>query len=81
MAYSDFSTTDLIGARKLNELEGNNPIPTLYGCSTTGIEWRFLKLTNHTVTLDEHRYLITDLDKLLGILQQILDESRRAVAV
>lgn len=71
----------LLGARKLNELEGNIPLPTLYGCSTTGIEWRFLKLTNHTVTLDENRYLITDLNKLLGILQQILDESRRAVAV
>ncbi len=59
-------TAQLLGARKLNELEGNPPLATLYGCSTTGIEWRFLKLTDRTVTLDEDRYLITDLVKLLA---------------
>lgn len=74
-------TAQLLGARKLNELEGNMPLATLYGCSTTGIEWRFLRLTGSTVTLDEDRYLITDLAKLLGVLQQILDEARAAVAV
>ena len=70
----------LLGARKLNELEGNAPLPALFGCSTTGVEWRFLKLTDTVVTLDEDRYLITDLGKLLGVLQQILDESRQAVS-
>ena len=74
-------TAQLLGARRLNELEGNSALPTLYGCSTTGIEWRFLRLTDHTVTLDEDRYLITDLGKVLGVLQQILDESRSSVAV
>lgn len=73
-------TAQLLGARKLNELEGNPPLVTLYGCSTTGIEWRFLKLTGSTVTLDEDRYLITDLGKLLGVLQQILDEAQAAQA-
>ncbi len=74
-------TAQLLGARKLNELEGNPPLATLYGCSTTGIEWRFLKLTDRTVTLNEDRYLITDLAKLLGVLQQILDEARRTLVV
>ena len=74
-------TAQLLGARKLNELEGKPPLATLYGCSTTGIEWRFLKLTDRTVTLDEDRYLITDLGKLLGVLQQILDEARRTLVV
>ena len=73
-------TAQLLGARKLNELEGTSP-SVLYGCSTTGIEWRFLKLVGQTVTLDEDRYLITDLGKLLGVLQQILDESRKDAAV
>lgn len=74
-------TAQLLGARQLNEWEGNRPLATLYGCSTTGIEWRFMKLTGQTVTLDEDRYLITDLGKLLGILQQILDEARQATSV
>lgn len=30
----------LIGAKKLNELE-NNGVDTLYGCSTTSVAWRF----------------------------------------
>ena len=38
----------LIGAKKLNEAEGN-PIDTLYGCSTTGLEWRFLKYTDNQI--------------------------------
>ncbi|MEJ7661345.1 MAG: hypothetical protein WKG07_17950 [Hymenobacter sp.] len=36
-------SAQLVGARKLNDLEGNSPI-TLYGCATTGIEWRFLQV-------------------------------------
>ncbi len=66
----------LLGARQLNQLEGNTAPDTLYGCSTTGVEWRFLQLTGNVATLDEDRYLITDLGKLLGVLQQILDEAR-----
>lgn len=66
----------LIGAKKLNELEGND-IQTLYGCSTTGVEWRFLRLENNEVTIDEKRYLIADLPKLLGVLQTIVDTSRK----
>jgi len=62
----------LIGAKKFNELEGNKTINTLYGCSTTGIEWRFLKYENNLITIDENRYLLTELPKILGILQFII---------
>ena len=60
-------SAQLIGARKFNEIEGNN-IETLYGCSTTGIEWQFIKYENNIITMDENRYLLTDLKKILGIL-------------
>lgn len=63
----------LIGAKKFNELEGNKAIPILYGCSTTGIEWRFLKYENNIITIDESRYLLTELPKILGILQFIIE--------
>lgn len=65
----------LVGAARLNERE-NKVIPVLYGCATTGIEWRFLKFENQVFTLDESRYLISDLGKLLGVLQHIVDRTR-----
>jgi len=68
----------LIGASRLNEREKRVP-PTLYGCSTTGIEWRFLKFENQVFTLDEARYLISDPGKLLGVLQHIVDHTKPAV--
>lgn len=68
----------LIGASRLNEREKRVP-PTLYGCSTTGIEWRFLKFENQVFTLDEARYLISDPGKLLGVLQYIVDHTKPAV--
>lgn len=62
----------LIGARKLNEAEGN-VVDALYGCSTTGVEWRFLKHERSDISIDEDRFLISDLARLLGILQTIVD--------
>ncbi|HET9503701.1 MAG TPA: hypothetical protein VFO93_09175 [Hymenobacter sp.] len=64
----------LLGAAQLNS-RAQQPIVTLYGCSTTGLEWRFLRLELETMTLviDETRYLINETARLLGVLQQILD--------
>jgi hypothetical protein len=69
------ASAQLLGARKLNEQEAND-IPTLYGCVTTGIEWRFLTNRGHEITLDEKRYLISDPARLLGVLQHIVDRAR-----
>ena len=69
-------SAQLVGARKLNDLEGNSPT-TLYGCATTGIEWRFLKYEHNEIVLDKKRYLISELALLLGVLQTILDLSRQ----
>ncbi|MGI4872863.1 MAG: hypothetical protein ACRYFX_17020 [Janthinobacterium lividum] len=65
----------LIAARRSNEQE-KNPIHTLYGCSTTGIEWRFLKYEGNEFILDEQRYYLTQLPALLGALQAIVDVTR-----
>ena len=62
----------LLGAARLNERE-KKAIPTLYGCCTTGVEWLFLRFTANTFVLDEARYLINELPKLLGVLQRIID--------
>ena len=70
----------LVAARKLNELEGHSP-RTLFGCSTTGTEWRFLQYEGTNFIFDEGRYLVNELPSLLGILQRIVDLSREQVAV
>ncbi len=68
----------LVAARRLNEFEGN-PAQPLYGCSTTGIEWRFLKYEGNEFILDEQRYFLNDLPALLGALQAVVDAARNAV--
>lgn len=65
----------LIAARRLNEFEGN-PTQPLYGCSTTGVEWRFLKYEGTEFILDENRYYLAQLPALLGALQAIVDATR-----
>lgn len=70
------AAAQLIGAKMMNEAE-NKPVDTLYGCSTTGVEWRFLKYTDNQIILDKNRYLIKDLPELLGVLQYIIEESKK----
>jgi hypothetical protein len=65
----------LIGAQLYNQAEGIDT-PFLYGTSTTGDVWRFLKLENNTVYLDNQRYYLKDLPVLLGVLQSILNDSQ-----
>ena len=61
----------LIAARRLNELEGH-PNQPLYGCSTTGVEWRFLKHEGSDFILGEQRYYLRQLPALLGALQAVV---------
>jgi hypothetical protein len=63
----------LIGMRKFNQDEGIESSPVLFGASTTGVEWRFIRFDGSTFTIDEKRYLLSDLSTILGILQSIVD--------
>ena len=67
-------SAQLIGAKIFNEKEEYHS-PLLFGCSTTGIEWQFLKYTDNTITWDSHRYSLSNLPQLLGVLQHIVDET------
>jgi len=66
----------LIAANILNQKD-NYPFKTLFGCSTTGTEWRFLKLEDKTITLDIGRYYLNDLNQLLSILQHIVKQANQ----
>ncbi|MCU0444691.1 MAG: hypothetical protein MUE85_07205 [Microscillaceae bacterium] len=66
----------LIGAKKFNELE-NNDIEVIYGASTTGIEWRFMRFENNEIIIDEARYLISNLEGLLGVFESVIRETSK----
>ncbi len=61
------------GARIYNQKHGK-PIEIVWGCVTTGAEWLFLKLEKNIVYIDSERYYLSDLAKLLGVFQKIVNE-------
>ena len=58
---------EMIAAQKFNEIN-NQPIATIYGSVTNGTVWRFLQLTEQTVTIDFTDYPLPPVDVILGIL-------------
>lgn len=65
---------EMIAAKLFNEKEGNN-IPIIYGAVTTGIFWKFIKLSANTVCIDLKDYSIEDNpEKIIGILSSMLKQ-------
>lgn len=62
----------MLGARLFNQQEKND-MAHMYGCVTTGEDWQFLKLENNLILIDDNRYYINNIEKLLGVLQQIIN--------
>ncbi|MCB1192263.1 MAG: hypothetical protein H7A23_04405 [Leptospiraceae bacterium] len=60
----------IYGAKLFNEMEGKN-FPILYGCSTDGVEWQFIKFKDNIFYLESKIY--TDLREILGVWHAILD--------
>jgi hypothetical protein len=57
----------MVGAQRYNRRDGH-PVDPLYGCVTTGSLWRFLRLSDTTVTVDRIEYTLDRVEKILGIL-------------
>ena len=68
----------LLGAKIFNEKKGVN-LEKIYGCVTTGDEWLFMKLENDLI-VDEQKYYLVEINKLLGIFQQIVDYYKKITA-
>ena len=60
----------LIGARLYNQQDGQ-PADELFGCVTTGLEWKFLHLTGSVIRIDLDFYFINEIAQLLGVLNAI----------
>jgi len=60
----------LYGAKLFNETEGKH-FPVLYGCTSTGTDWQFIRFENDTFYVDSKIY--TDIREILGVWTFILD--------
>lgn len=55
-----------------NAREGK-PTPVVYGASSYGLAWQFLRLENDTVQVDTRFFTLENLPLILGALQHIVD--------
>ena len=69
-------TAQMIGARLYNE-QDNIHLPYLYGATTEGQKWRFIKLEGNTLTINEDYYTTHNLPLLLGFLQTIVEDMKK----
>ena len=68
---------EMIGAQQFNEKRGEK-IPVIYGASTSGVLWRFLRLTGTTVEIDLQDYHIDEPGRIVGILKSLIEEASKA---
>ena len=62
---------EMVASQRFNAEKGND-IRCIYGASTTGIEWQFLKLEEKHLHIDMVSYTIERCDRLLGILASMV---------
>ena len=60
----------MVGARLFNQNEGRQ-VEAVYGAVTSGSLWRFLRLVENTLSLDEKEHHISRLPVLLGALTRL----------
>ena len=64
---------EMLAAQRFNAEKGND-IPRVYGVSTTGTEWLFLKLEGKCLHIDMATYPIERCDRILGILVSMVEQ-------
>lgn len=61
---------EMVAVRLFNEREGT-PLSAVFGCVTSGNNWRFLKMEGATLFIDRTEYYLRDAGKIVGILVSI----------
>ena len=64
---------EMVAAQRFNADAGND-IPRVYGATTSGFNWLFLKLAGQTLSIDMTPYHISQCGKLLGILASMVSQ-------
>jgi hypothetical protein len=62
----------MYASKLFNEREGK-PTPVMFGASTFGVAWQFLRLEDDVVKVDTRIYSLQDLPFILGVLQSMID--------
>ena len=63
----------MIGATRYNIADGVD-LPYLYGATTDGEKWRFLRLKDNMLRIHERVFYLDDLPNLLGMMQAIIKD-------
>jgi hypothetical protein len=63
----------MIAAKLFNEKE-NTSVAWVYGAVTTGTVWKFLKLEQPKVFIDNREYYIENISKIMGILYAMIKQ-------
>ncbi len=64
---------EMLAAQRFNAEKGNS-ISSVYGTTTSGTDWLFLKLEGQKLHIDMAIYTIAQCDKILGILASMVDQ-------
>ena len=62
---------EMVAAQRFNE-HRKRPMNTIYGCVTSGTNWRFLQLRDKTATVDLSEFYIDDVEQIFGILLHMM---------
>lgn len=63
----------MVGVQYFNDKK-QQQLPAVYGCVTTGRDWLFLRLQQKTLVIDDTIYSIENLPRLLGVLEDIVQQ-------
>ena len=64
---------EMLAAQRFNAEKGND-ILRIYGATTSGTDWRFVKLEGESLYVDIEPYQIAQCDKILGILSSMVEQ-------
>ena len=64
---------EMVAAQRFNA-EAGNDIPCVYGATTSGMNWLFLKLEGRQLSIDMTAYSIDRCDRILGILASMVKQ-------
>ena len=63
----------MVAAQQFNQAK-QQPIPRIYGCVSSGTQWRFLQLENQIVTIDLMDYPLPPVGQILAFLLWMIQE-------
>ena len=64
---------EMVAAQRFNQAS-DRPVSAIYGCISSGTQWRFLKLENSVVTIDLTDYPLLPVEVILGFLVWMINE-------